>query len=69
MLATVMWLVFAAGGATPMQSVASDPAGLFRFERVPPGAYNIRAEFPGFAPATSVIRVGRRVRLSMRLVY
>jgi hypothetical protein len=69
MLATVMWLLLAAGGATPMHSVATDPAGLFRFERVPPGTYNNRAEFPGFTPATSVVRVAGRVRFSMRQRY
>jgi hypothetical protein len=36
---------------------------------VPPGTYNNRAEFPGFTPATSVVRVAGRVRFSMRQRY
>ena len=33
------------GGA---QSVVTDPTGLYRFDRLPPGSYNVRFEIAGF---------------------
>jgi len=36
----------------------SDPAGLFRFDGIPPGTYEIRVEFPGFTTKVTPIRVG-----------
>ncbi len=48
------------GTESAAQTVTSDSAGRFQFERVPPGAYDIRAEFPGFKPATVRVRVSTR---------
>ncbi len=50
----------AAGAATPSATVTSDAAGLFRFERVVPGAYDIRSTFPGFTPNLAHVRVAAR---------
>jgi len=50
----------AAGAAVPVETVASDPAGRFQFDRVPPGTYDIRTEFSGFKAATIRVRVGTR---------
>ena len=54
-------VVLAAAGATAAeQSVLSEANGSFRFERVAPGAYDIRTEFPGFKPNVAHVRVAAR---------
>ncbi len=47
------------GDAAP-RVVVTDAAGAFRFERILPGTYEIRAEFPGFQPTVLNVRVGNR---------
>ena len=49
-----------AGSPGPTQSAITDRSGAFRIERVPPGEYDIKTKFPGFAPKTTHIRVGPR---------
>src|SRR2546423_15692762 len=49
-----------AGETGPAQSGVSDASGAFRFERVLPGAYDIRTEFPGFKPNVVHVRVAAR---------
>jgi len=49
-----------AGDSKAVQSVVSDASGSFRFERVPPGNYDIRTEFPGFALNVAHVRVATR---------
>jgi len=56
-----------ASGAIVQRTVA-DAAGAFRFERVAPGAYELRAGYEGFKPATTRLRVGTRAPGSQRLV-
>jgi protocatechuate 3,4-dioxygenase beta subunit len=48
------------GTATSAQTVVSDAAGAFRFDRVLPGAYDIRTEFPGFTTNLAHVRVTAR---------
>ena len=48
------------GAQAPAQTVASDAAGRFQFERVPQGTYDIRTEFAGFKVTTVRVRVGAR---------
>jgi outer membrane receptor protein involved in Fe transport len=50
----------AAGAAAPAQTIVSDTAGAFRFDRVPAGAYEITVEFPGFKSSVTRLRVGAR---------
>jgi len=64
--AATVELVSAAG--TVVQTVSTDAAGAFRFERVAPGAYELRAGYEGFKPATTRLRVGTRAPSSQRLV-
>jgi outer membrane receptor protein involved in Fe transport len=49
-----------AGAPAPAQTIASDAAGRFVFDRVPPGSYDIRTEFAGFKTAMVRVRVGTR---------
>ena len=51
-------LVSAAHGAA--QRVVSDGSGVFRFDRVAPGTYDIRTEFPGFKTNVRRVRVAAR---------
>ena len=54
-------VVLAAAGSTAAeQSVVSEANGSFRFERVAPGAYDIRTEFPGFKANIAHVRVAAR---------
>jgi outer membrane receptor protein involved in Fe transport len=46
--------------ASDARTAVSDAAGAFRFERVPPGTYDLHADFPGFKPNVTRIRVGAR---------
>ena len=56
-----------AGGAV-VQTVTADNGGAFRFERVAPGQYDLRAGYEGFKPATTRLRVGTRAPSTQRLV-
>jgi len=51
-------LISASDGST--QAIVSDGSGVFRFERVAPGAYDIRTAFPGFKTNVQRVRVGAR---------
>jgi len=64
--AATVELVNAAGAV--VQIVNTDAAGAFRFERVAPGAYELRAGYEGFKPATTRLRVGTRAPSPQRLV-
>src|SRR5712691_10044856 len=56
------------GSTAPEQSVVSTPAGAFRFERVAPGLYDVRVEFPGFKTTIVAVRVGRRAPGALAIV-
>src|SRR6185295_11528320 len=43
-------------------------AGAFRFERVAAGTYDVRVEFPGFAPRTTRVRIGTRAPGTMTVM-
>jgi carboxypeptidase family protein len=60
--------ILAAGSTTPSQAIVSDASGAFRFERVAPGAYDLRTEFPGFKPALTRVRVGGRAPSPVTIV-
>src|SRR6476646_2482113 len=51
-----------------VQAAVTDANGTFRFDRIGPGAYDVRAEFPGFKTSTSRVRVGNRSPGSMTIV-
>src|ERR1700712_4910869 len=51
-----------------LQTITTDPAGAFRFDRVAPGAYELRAGYAGFNPAIVALRVGARAPASQRVV-
>jgi len=57
-----------AGTTNPLQSAATDASGLFRFDGVRPGAYEIHAEFPGFKTKIAAITVGARAPGTVTLV-
>ena len=46
--------------AEASRSIVTDASGTFRFDRVVPGSYVIRTEFPGFKTYTLRVRVGSR---------
>ncbi|HWF84566.1 MAG TPA: TonB-dependent receptor [Vicinamibacterales bacterium] len=48
--------------------IVSDTAGTFRFERVGPGAYDLRVEFPGFTTNVTHIRVTARAPSALTIV-
>ncbi|HYM25246.1 MAG TPA: carboxypeptidase regulatory-like domain-containing protein, partial [Vicinamibacterales bacterium] len=52
----------------PLQTTVTDSGGAFRFERVPPGAYDIRVEFPGFQTSVAHVRVGARAPAPVTIV-
>ncbi|PYR61647.1 MAG: hypothetical protein DMF91_09225 [Acidobacteria bacterium] len=58
-------LVPASGAA---RSTTTNAAGVFRFENVAPGQYELRAMFEGFKPASVRVRVGSRPPASQTLV-
>ncbi|MGH9141618.1 MAG: carboxypeptidase regulatory-like domain-containing protein, partial [Vicinamibacterales bacterium] len=64
--AATVELVNAAGAV--VQTATADAAGAFRFARVAPGQYELRAGYAGFKPATAKLRVGTRPLPSQRLV-
>jgi len=55
-------------GGHVVQSATTDGSGAFRFERVAPGPYQIRATYEGFKPASTSLRVGARSPSAQRLV-
>ena len=61
-------LLLPSGGETPVQSGTTDAAGAFHFDRVPPGDYDIRAEFPGFKNVAVKVRVGARAPAPVTIV-
>jgi hypothetical protein len=60
--------IVAAGSTASPQTAPTDQAGVFRFERVAPGDYEIRTEFPGFATNTTRVRVGSRAPSALTIV-
>jgi hypothetical protein len=50
------------------RTTISDQAGGFRFERVAPGQYELRAGYEGFKPAVARLRVGTRSPAAQKLV-
>ena len=56
--AATVELVNASGAV--VHTTAANEAGLFRFEAVPPGQYELRARYEGFKSATAKLRVGTR---------
>src|SRR5580765_8038026 len=59
-------LVGASGIVT--DSTTADAVGTFHFDRVPPGAYQLRATFEGFKPASARVRIGVRSPSAQKLV-
>jgi len=55
-------------GGHVVESATTDGSGAFRFERVAPGQYQIRAIYEGFKPASTSLRVGARSPSAQRLV-
>jgi hypothetical protein len=55
-------------GATGTQQTTTDQSGVFRFERIAPGEYDIRTEFPGFTPRVTRVRVGTRAPSPLTIV-
>jgi hypothetical protein len=53
---------------TVAQTTVTDGAGTFRFERVTPGQYELRAGFEGFKPSVAKLRVTNRAPAAQRLV-
>jgi outer membrane receptor protein involved in Fe transport len=53
-------LTIAAADGVASAPIVSDTAGAFRFERIPPGTYDLRVEFPGFAANVTHLRVTTR---------
>src|SRR5438128_761400 len=51
-------LVTASGAIA--QSTQTDPSGVFHFDQVGPGTYDLRATFEGFTPGTTRVRVTPR---------
>ena len=64
--AATVELVNASGAV--LQTTTADASGGFRFERVAPGQYDLRAGYEGFKRATARVRVGTRPPSSQRLV-
>ena len=56
------------GSPRATQTVTSDEKGAFRFDRVAPGEYDIRTEFPGFTPNVAHVRVGTRAPAAQTIV-
>src|SRR5579871_2799068 len=60
--------IFVGGAAAAAQTAITDQRGVFRFERVTPGDYEIRTDFPGFAPNQTRVRVGARAPSTLTIV-
>jgi carboxypeptidase family protein/TonB-dependent receptor-like protein len=56
------------GTESPAQSGMTDGAGAFHFDRVAPGDYDVRAEFPGFKAVAVKVRVGARAPAPVTIV-
>lgn len=56
------------GSTIPSQTTTSDRGGAFRFERMAPGEYDIRTEFPGFALNQVRVRVTARAPAALSIV-
>jgi hypothetical protein len=54
--------------ASVVQSTTADGTGAFRFEKVAPGPYELRATYEGFKPASTRVRVGSRSPAAQKLV-
>src|SRR5262245_57920672 len=61
-------VLLASGGQITVQTVATDTVGAFHFDRVVPGDYEVRAEFPGFKSASVKVRVGARTPSPVTIV-
>ena len=66
--ATVELVSVSNGAASVVQSTSADGAGTFRFEKVVPGQYELRAKYEGFNPASARVRVGSRSPGPQKLV-
>jgi hypothetical protein len=64
--AATVELVTASGAL--VQTAATDEVGQFRFDRVAPGQYELRARYEGFKSASAKLRVGTRAPAPQRLV-
>ena len=53
--------------ASPVQ-VTADQNGAFRFDRVAPGEYDLRADFPGFVARVTRVRIGARTPAQLTIV-
>src|SRR5437016_8218698 len=51
----------------PVQVTATDATGVFRFDAVPPGRYEIHVTFEGFQPTTVKLTVGQRAPAPLRV--
>src|SRR5262245_4852499 len=58
----------ASGPAARTQEMTTDQNGAFRFEQILPGEYDIRAEFQGFTPKVTHVRVGARAPSPLTIV-
>src|SRR5262245_10229866 len=56
------------GESTDIRRATADRSGVFRFERIAPGEYDVRSEFPGFTPTVVHLRVGTRAPSPLRVV-
>lgn len=61
-------IVDLATGGLVMRSVATDDVGVFRFDGVAPGTYELRAHFAGFKDLSVRVRVGTRPPSPQKLV-
>jgi hypothetical protein len=66
--ATVELVSISGATSTVVQSTTADGAGMFRFENVAPGQYELRATYEGFTPASIRLRVGPRPPSGQKLV-
>jgi hypothetical protein len=66
--ATVELVSVSNAAASVVQSTSADGAGTFRFEKVVPGQYELRAKYEGFNPASARVRVGSRSPGPQKLV-
>jgi outer membrane receptor protein involved in Fe transport len=58
----------ATAAGAPIQTIVSDTAGAFHFDRVPPGDYTLRVDFPGFTTIVTHLRVGGRAPNPLTIV-
>jgi outer membrane receptor protein involved in Fe transport len=61
-------VVLIGGAGTPDRTVKSDGSGVFRFDNVPAGAWELRAQYQGFKPTSVRLRVGPRPPARQKLV-